>query len=545
MRIAGIQADPLVGDVDGNLGAVIKVLSEVPAGSYDLLVFPEMFLTGYPPRDLLERASFVDRVQQAVAKLIAASRGHPGLGILVGAPVRTGLPGGRGLHNSALLICDGELVGVCHKMLLPTYDVFDETRYFDPGLTPCLLRFKDELLGVTICEDAWNDPELWVRRHYDHDPVAMLAGKGATVMVNIAASPFVIGKDDLRYRVIASHVRKWNRPFVFLNQVGGMDELVFDGSSFALDEQGRMVAAAAAFSEDRLIVDTRRAGTIERTPREAIVSLHDALVLGLRDYMRKCRFDKVLMGLSGGIDSAVVACLACRAAGAGNVMGVALPGPYSTPGSVTDAQRLANNLGIGFRIIPIHDLYREYTRSLRADLEGRSMDVTEENLQARIRGTMLMALSNRYGSLVLACGNKSEMAVGYCTLYGDMIGGLALISDVPKTMVYRLAEYLNREGEVIPRSTIDKPPSAELRPNQRDQDTLPPYDVLDAVLELYVEQGKSPEEIAACGFDPRTVEWIVSAVGRSEYKRWQSAPGIKVTSKAFGIGRRMPIAARY
>ncbi|MFH1501779.1 MAG: NAD+ synthase, partial [Candidatus Eisenbacteria bacterium] len=465
---------------------------------------------------------------------------------LVGTVTRSERPAGKGLHNSAVLLRDGEVLATIHKSLLPTYDVFDEARYFDPVDEARPVPFDGEVLGISICEDAWNDPSLWRRPVYTRDPIAELAEGGATLFVNVSASPYYVGKDEIRYRLFARHAVTHGVPFLAVNQVGGNDELVFDGRSACVAPDGTLTAYLPAFDEDVRVVDVNEAGDgatfVADEPTE---SMRRALVCGLRDYARKCGFRKAALGLSGGIDSAVVAALAAEALGPANVLGVTMPSPYSSAGSIEDSRVLASNLGIGFAVIPITDVYQAYLDELEPYLGGPEIGVAEENIQARVRGNVLMALSNESGYILLSTGNKSELAVGYCTLYGDMSGGLSVISDVPKTAVYELADALNRGREVIPRSIIEKPPSAELRPDQSDQDTLPPYDVLDRILDLYVDRGLSPGEIADEGMRRDVVDWVVRAVNRNEYKRRQAAPGLKVTSKAFGSGRRMPMAARY
>jgi NAD+ synthase (glutamine-hydrolysing) len=519
------------------------------AAAPDLIVFPELFLTGYPPRDLLERAWFIQQGREAVEKLLTLSRACPRRAILVGVPLPTGRPNGKGLYNAALLIQDGRVRFQQNKSLLPTYDVFDEARYFDPAQTIATVALDDEILGITICEDAWTDPELWLRMPYDRDPVAELAAAGATVLINISASPFWAGKEQNRFRLVSGHAARHRLPFIFVNQVGANDELIFDGRSLAVDRAGRALAVFPAFREHVQTVDTGLASDDRTSPAYApqplIESVYEALLLGIRDYARKTGFRQVVLGLSGGIDSAVVCALAVAALGRENVLGVTMPSRFSSGGSVADSQQLAANLGIRFLTIPIAEVHETYLKVLAPFFEGRPPDIAEENIQARIRGNYLMALSNKFGYLVLTTGNKSELAVGYCTLYGDMSGGLAVIADVPKTMVYELARTINRNGEIIPDACLTKPPSAELRPNQTDQDTLPPYDILDGILQLYVDEGRSKAEIIAAGFDPQTVAWVLRTVDRNEYKRWQAAPGLKVTSKAFGMGRRMPVAARY
>jgi len=545
MRIAICQLNPTVGDFRGNLAKIEETLRSIAPERPDLAVFPEMCLPGYPPRDLLEREWFVRAAERTLDRLVVISKDYPKLGILVGTVLRSEAGAGKGLHNSAVLLRAGEVVAKRHKTLLPMYDVFDEARYFDPPSSNDPVPFGDERLGITICEDAWNDPALWRRRIYRADPVADLAAAGATIFVNIAASPFYVGKNEIRRRLFRSHARRHGSPFVTVNQVGGNDELVFDGASLAFTADGSPAARFPLFREATAIVDPREASPAPEAEPGGIESLHGALVLGLSDYVKKCGFQTVILGLSGGIDSAVVCALAAEAVGPENVLAVSMPSPYSSDGSVNDSRALAASLGARFEVVPIGDVYESYRTTLRHQLKGDEVGITEENLQARVRGNILMAFSNEHGHLLLATGNKSELAVGYCTLYGDMSGGLGVIADVPKTMVYELARHVNRDGEVIPTAIMEKPPSAELRPNQLDRDTLPPYETLDRALELYVGEGRSIEEIIAVGIDAETVRWIARAVNANEYKRRQSAPGLKVTSKAFGTGRRMPIAARY
>jgi len=546
MKIAIAQLDPTVGDVAGNLAKVKQALEQTKSDNPDLIVFPELFLTGYPPKDLLERPDFLAAVRTGLEEAVKRSVEYEA-GILLGAPTANGKHSGKGLYNSAVLIHRGAVLGMQHKSLLPSYDVFDEVRYFDQANEIAPLEFKREKLGITVCEDAWNDPQLWGgRRIYTIDPVEKLVKQGATVLINISASPFEMGKEQTRVALIGGHAKKHGLPFVYVNQVGGNDELIFDGRSFACSPSGNPLLVCPSFGEALCAVDVRHNGTgIDYEPQDAVESVYQALVLGIRDYLAKTGFSKAVLGLSGGVDSALVACLARDALGADNVLGITMPSPYSSKGSVDDSQKLAANLGIQFKNIPIIEAFNSYLGTLKAHFHGKPSDLTEENIQARIRGNILMAFSNKFGHLVLSTGNKSEMAVGYCTLYGDMSGGLAVLADAPKTLVYKLAGYVNRQSEVIPLATIEKPPSAELKLNQADQDTLPPYDVLDAILAHYIEEHQSPQQIAALGFDPETVRWVVRAVRGSEYKRKQAAPGLKVTSKAFGIGRRMPIAARY
>jgi len=545
MKVTLAQLNPIVGDVTGNLRKVLDTLKAMGTTT-DLLVFSELFLVGYPPRDLLEKPALLEQVQDAVQELVKASRAYPEVGLLLGAPWPTGLKTGKGLNNAALLIHRGQLAFTQPKSLLPTYDVFDESRHFDPAAEVDVVQFKGEILGISICEDAWYDPELWFRRLYPFDPVQVLAEKGATVMVNISGSPFQVGKEEVRYRLLSSHARRYRRPLVYVNQVGGNDELIFDGCSLVLDKEGEAVARLPAFREEVRTVDLSAPGSPGLfAPQEAIASVHGALVLGLKDYLHKCGFARAVVGLSGGVDSAVTCVLACQALGPENVLGVLMPSPYTSRDSIEDSLRLVGNLGIKHQVIPITPIYQSYREALREPLKLDEIDVTLENIQARIRGNILMALSNKFGYLVLSTGNKSELAVGYCTLYGDMSGGLSVLADVPKTMVYELARYLNREGELIPKAILSKPPSAELRPDQTDQDTLPPYEVLDRIMNSYLLEGLSYQEMVAQGLDPEVVNWVIRAIDRNEYKRRQAAPGLKVTSKAFGMGRRIPIAAKF
>jgi len=547
MKVTVAQCDPTVGDVPGNSARITEVWSSSAAAGADLVVFPELFLTGYPPKDLLERAWFLDRVEAAVDELARRTASHPETALLFGAPRRTGEATGKPLYNSAVLAWGGRIVFEQAKSLLPTYDVFDERRYFSPAKAIRTFAFKGQTLAVSVCEDAWNEPELWPGgRLYTIDPIAVQAAAGATLFINISASPFYAGKEELRFKLIQNHIRKHRRPFLFVNQIGGNDELLFDGNSFCLDASGEPVMVGPAFKEDARTIDTSLSGMpgLFMPPGKA-ESVYEALVLGLRDYMRKCGFAQALIGLSGGIDSSLTCCLARDAAGAENVLAVSMPGPYSSAGSVDDSRRLASSLGIRFLVIPITGIYRAYLDALSGHFKGRAADVTEENIQARVRGNILFAFSNKFGYLVLSTGNKSELAVGYCTLYGDMSGGLAVLNDVPKTLVYELAAHVNRRNEVIPQAVIDKAPSAELKAGQTDQDTLPPYSVLDPILYYYVEELLSTDEIVARGFDRETVRWVTAAVDRNEYKRRQAPPGLKVTTKAFGVGRLMPIAAKW
>ncbi len=545
MKITLAQINTVVGDIEGNLRKVVDTVnSVVPAGT-DLVVFPEMCLSGYPPKDLVERRLFIDQSVAALKSVEELSRSCPDTGIVVGLPKRVNR-GGKGLVNVAALVAGGKTVFEQQKSLLPTYDVFDEARYFDPAANIETVGFKGQTLGLSICEDAWNDPDLFKHRPYETDPVAILAEKGATVMVNISASPFSVGKEEFRLELVRHHATRYKVPFVLVNQVGGNDELVFDGRSYCVGAGGELFAALPMFEEAVVTVDTGAEGeTMQFIPMDETESVYRALVLGTRDYFQKCGFEKAVVGLSGGIDSAVTLSVAVEALGRENVLAVTMPSPHSSSGSVEDSSKLAQNLGVGMDTVFIGGLMEAYDKTLAGVFESDGTGVARENVQARIRGNLLMAYSNTFGNLVLSTGNKTELAVGYCTLYGDMSGGLAVLSDVPKMTVYKLAEFINKNGEIIPRAILDKPPSAELRPGQTDQDTLPPYETLDAILDLYVEEGLSVPDIAGQGFDETTVQWVVDNVRKNEYKRKQAAPGLKVTSKAFGVGRRFPIAARY
>ena len=545
MKITLAQLNPVVGDVSGNLKKAVETFEQVRRAS-DLVVFSELFLVGYPPRDLLEKPALIARVQEALAELVSLSARYPDTGLLVGAPQPTGQNTGKGLCNCAVLIHQGQVRLRQGKSLLPTYDVFDETRHFDPAETVEVVNFKDEVLGISICEDAWYDPELWFRRLYPLDPIQVQAHKGATVLINISASPFQVGKEEARHHLLQPHARKYRVPLVYVNQVGGNDELIFDGHSLALDPAGEAIAVLPGFREAVVTVDLDQPGTPGLyAPAPPIATVYEALVLGLRDYLHKCGFAKAVVGLSGGVDSAVTCCLAAAALGPENVLGVLMPSPYTSRASIADSEILARNLGVPVRLIPITSIYQSYREALTGPLKLGEIEVTLENIQARIRGNLLMAISNKEGHMVLSTGNKSEIAVGYCTLYGDMSGGLSVLADVPKTMVYELAAFINRDRELIPGQIIRKAPSAELRPDQKDQDTLPPYDILDCIMNHYLVEGLSYGDIVKLGFDPETVRWIIRTIDRNEYKRRQAAPGLKITSKAFGMGRRIPIAARY
>ena len=543
MKIALAQFNPTVGDFAGNSARIIELACEAKKRGADLAVFSELCLCGYPPQDLVERPVFAERNATELVRLAKAIPMPSVVGYVGRAQDNTGKP----VANSAALIADGKILFEQRKMLLPTYDVFDESRYFQPAHSQHTFSLRAEKLGITICEDCWNDKNFWAQRLYERDPVAELVAQGSNLILNISASPYTIDKRSLRHDMLRAIAIERRVPVVYVNQVGGNDSLIFDGSSMAFMPDGRVAALAKSFEEDLVLFDTvTGAGEIRPQPLDELAAAYHALVLGTRDYVRKCGFSKVVVGLSGGVDSALVATIAADALGPDNVLGVSMRSPYSSEGSIRDAELLAKNLGIHYRSIPIKELFEGYLMALAPAFKGLPVDSAEENIQARIRGNLLMALSNKSGSMVLSTGNKSEMAVGYCTLYGDMAGGLAVISDVPKSMVWELANFINRQQERIPVATITKAPSAELRPNQTDQDTLPPYDVLDRILKAYVEDLRSPEEIADhYGFDLQLVRSVARRVDQNEYKRKQAPPGLKVTSKAFSVGRRFPLAQKF
>jgi NAD+ synthase (glutamine-hydrolysing) len=542
MKIALAQINTTVGDIHGNETKILAAYKRGVDAGADLVITPELAVAGYPPRDLLLKKKFVVANIDALQRLAAAT-GETAL--LVGYVGENIQQPGREVTNSAALLQHGKIAATRAKTLLPTYDVFDEDRYFQPATDNTPVPFRDRRLGVTVCEDIWNDEDFWEERRYRNNPPMDLAAAGADVIFNLSASPWSLGKTETRLRMLSSLARKANRPVVFCNLVGGNDELVFDGGSLVLSASGEIIARGAMFEEDFLVVDIASGPAAAAEAACDEERLHNALVLGLRDYLHKCGFQSAVLGLSGGIDSALVACLAAAALGPQNVHGVSLPSQFSSQGSLDDARFLAQRLGIRHDVISIQPMFEAVKQQVQPLFAGRPEDVTEENMQARLRGVTLMALSNKLGSLLLTTGNKSELAVGYCTLYGDMCGGLAVISDVPKTMVYRIARWINRRREIIPQSTLTKAPSAELRPDQRDQDSLPPYEVLDAILDDYVVKGRSLDEIAQRGHDRQLVKRIIRLINLNEYKRRQAAPGLKVTSKAFGVGRRFPIAQRF
>ena len=540
MKIGFAQLNPTVGDLAGNFEKIIRAYERLVAAGAEIVVTPELSVTGYPPQDLVFKSQFVPQNLAIVDKL-HAQVGHAPL--LVGFVDRND---GRGkpFYNAAALLQRGVPIQKTQKSLLPTYDVFDEDRYFEPACKVAPFHVLGRTIGVTICEDIWTEPYL-PHPYYDVEPVRSLVMQGAELILNLSASPFSMGKPAIRREMIASLARAYGVPICYCNCVGGNDELLFDGDSLAVNRAGDLIAELRGFAEAEAVVETEATDVVQWEGRESSADLFDALSLGVRDYLQKCGFRSAVLGLSGGIDSAVVAAIAVNALGAENVTGVSMPSPYSSQGSIDDALALARNLGIKCLQIPIGDAFGCFKAQFSEVFAGLAEDATEENMQSRLRGMILMSLSNKFGHLLLTTGNKSELAVGYCTIYGDMAGGLAVISDVPKTMVYDLARWMNREREIIPWSTIEKPPSAELKPGQVDQDTLPPYEILDEILRLYVEENLSAGDIASRGFDEKTVRWVQRRVDLNEYKREQAAPGIKVTSRAFGVGRRMPIAQKY
>ena len=544
MKIALAQINPTVGDFTGNLEKIIAVSRRAAAQGARLTVFSELALCGYPPADFLEKPSFLARCRAAVDELAAATR-ELSTAVLAGVALLAERESGKPAVNAAVLLDGGRLLLEQHKRLLPFYDVFDEQRYFAPSRPQQVVELDGLRLAITICEDAWNDKNFWPRRLYTVDPVEELMRQQPAVLINLSSSPFWHGKRALRRQMLSALARRDGVPVLFTNQVGGNDSLIFDGSSMALNASGELIAQAASFEEDLIVVDPFNAPVVSAPEEDDTEAAYRALVLGTRDYVRKCGFKKALVALSGGIDSALVAAIATEALGAENVLGIGMPSPYSSTGSIDDSRELAANLGIRFEVIPISGLFAEFTRTLEPLFAGTTPDTTEENIQSRIRGCLLMALSNKFSALVLTTGNKSEMAVGYCTLYGDMVGALAVIGDLVKTRVYAVCSWINRGREVIPHSILEKPPSAELRPDQKDTDSLPPYEVLDPILEAYVERYETPEQIAdANQFPLDLVQQVVRLVERSEYKRQQAAPVLKVTCKSFGMGRRFPIAVK-
>jgi len=543
MKLSLAQINPVIGDFEGNASTIIRIIEEAKKKGVDIVVFPEMAVTGYPPKDLLDKPQFVAKNLETLERIALST--DKNIAAIVGFVSMNEATIGKGLFNSAAFLHEGRLVYAQHKILLPTYDVFDEARYFEPGSSQSLVEYKGIKIGMTICEDIWSTAEFKGRRLYKIDPVDVLVKQGAELIINISASPYVIGKRKVRRTLLSNISKEKGVPIAYVNMVGGNDELIFDGCSIFANKDGEIVREGTPFKECVLTVDLNEQKVEkEREFLGEVEEVYEALILGLRDYVRKCGFKTAIIGISGGIDSAVVAALAAEALGSNNVIGVSMPTRYTSQRSIEYATALAKNLGITLHVVSIDEIYQSYLDTLANYFKGMPADVTEENIQARIRGNILMAFSNKFGAIVLSTGNKSELAVGYCTLYGDLAGGLAVISDLPKTFVYKLASYINRWKEVIPESIIKREPTAELRENQRDTDTLPPYDVLDAILRLYIEERASPDAIVEAGFAREVVASVINMVDKAEYKRRQAPPGLKVTSKAFGWDRRYPIACK-
>lgn len=539
MKLALAQLNFTVGNFIINKEKILNAYERAAREKSDLVIFPELSITGYPPKDLLLKKSFLKQTQDALEEVMSnISSTAAVIGYVEENPSQ-----GKPFYNSIAFIRNGKILKKIRKILIPSYDVFDEDRYFEPGTEAVVIDYGDKKLGISICEDIWNDKDYWKARRYSRDPIEEQIMKGAKVIINCSASPYVLGKQKLRYDMLSSIAKKYKVPAVFCNLVGATDELIFDGCSQVISEKGEIIARGKSFEEDIIYVDLdEKKGTVADEIQDEAESIYKALVLGTRDYITKCGFKKVVIGLSGGIDSSVVACIAVEAISADNVLGISMPSRFSSQASIKDAMELAKNLSIPFIIIDIEKIYESYLSTLKESFAGLPEDVAEQNIQARIRGNILMAFSNKFNRLVLSTGNKSELAVGYCTLYGDMTGGLAVLADVPKTYVYKLAHYINREREIIPVNIIRRAPSAELKANQKDQDDLPPYEILDQVLKLYIEEEKSFEEILDLGFEEELVRSIINKVEKNEFKRRQAPPGLKVTSRSFGIGRRIPIA---
>jgi NAD+ synthetase len=540
MKIALAQINPTIGDFEGNTDKMMRFIEKAKGLRCDLIIFSELVISGYPPRDLLERRDFVAADKAYLQKLVDSVAG---IGVVCGCVTENPNQEGNLLFNSAVLFDEGKILHQAHKRLLPTYDVFDEQRHFEPGREYSLFVYKGWKLGLTVCEDIWNDKDFFPRRPYPEDPVSRIIEEGANLVINISASPYFAGKREFKWDMLASIARKYKVPLLYVNQVGGNDSLLFDGTSTAFDITGQLVARARDFEEDMVLFDTDTGkGDLHPVSGTELESVITALTMGTRDYVHKCGFSKAVVGLSGGIDSALTACIAVQALGKKNVLSVFMPSQYTSKENFEDTETLAKNLGIELVRLPISGIFEAFLKELHPVLKDVATQVTGQNIQARIRGTLLMALSNKLGSLLLATGNKSETAVGYCTLYGDMCGALAVISDVPKMMVYELARFINRDKELIPSRILEKAPSAELKPDQKDQDDLPPYEKLDRALKAYVEENKPPDEIIAMGIDPSIVHDVVRRVDGNEYKRYQAPPGLKVTTKSFGYGRRYPMA---
>ena len=543
MKIALAQINPIIGDFTHNTGKIIAAAEKAIGLSCDLIVFSELIISGYPPRDLLEKKDFIDANLMHLQKLVKSIKG---IGVICGVVSKNPNKKGNPLYNSAVLFDNGKILHQAHKRLLPTYDVFDERRYFEPGKECLPFLYKGCQIGLTICEDIWNDKDVFSRRLYRVDPVEKMVNEGANLLINISASPFHVGKRKFKWDMFGSMAKKYKLPLLYSNQVGGNDSVLFDGISLAFDAQGKVAARARDFREDIIVFDTQtQKGDLHPVSETDTESILNGLIMGTRDYVRKCGFSRAVVGLSGGIDSALTAYIAVQALGKENVILIFMPSQYTLKENFEDTKNLAKNLDTKLFNVPIEGVFEKFLQGLSPLFKGVATEVTGQNIQARTRGTILMAISNKLGHLLLSTGNKSELAVGYCTLYGDMNGGLAVISDVPKTMVYRIARFINRDKEVIPERIIQKPPSAELKPDQLDQDDLPPYEILDDILKAYIEDNKTAKEIIEMGLEPSIVRDIISRVHQNEYKRHQSPPGLNVTTKSFGCGRRLPIAQRY
>ncbi|OQY17370.1 MAG: NAD+ synthase [Desulfobacterium sp. 4572_20] len=543
MKIALAQINPIIGDFTHNTGKIIAAAEKAIGLSCDLIVFSELIISGYPPRDLLEKKDFIDANLMHLQKLVKSIKG---IGVICGVVSKNPNKKGNPLYNSAVLFDNGKILHQAHKRLLPTYDVFDERRYFEPGKECLPFLYKGCQIGLTICEDIWNDKDVFSRRLYPADPLKKMVKEGANLLINISASPFHVGKRKFKWDMFGSMAKKYKLPLLYSNQVGGNDSVLFDGISLAFDAQGKVAARARDFREDIIVFDTQtQKGDLHPVSETDTESILNGLIMGTRDYVRKCGFSRAVVGLSGGIDSALTAYIAVQALGKENVILIFMPSQYTLKENFEDTKNLAKNLDTKLFNVPIEGVFEKFLQGLSPLFKGVATEVTGQNIQARTRGTILMAISNKLGCLLLSTGNKSELAVGYCTLYGDMNGGLAVISDVPKTMVYRIARFINRDKEVIPERIIQKPPSAELKPDQLDQDDLPPYEILDDILKAYIEDNKTAKEIIEMGLEPSIVRDIISRVHQNEYKRHQSPPGLNVTTNSFGCGRRLPIAQRY
>ena len=552
MKITIAQINPIIGDIPGNSQKIIEAANKAVAEKADLLLTPELSLCGYPPRDLLFKPDFLEAMNIALQQL--ATDLPANLTVLVGTAeenVKAYIAGGKSLYNSIALLSDGKVKQIFHKRLLPTYDVFDEHRYFEPGNKANYFTLNNVKIGVTICEDLWNDEEFFGKRSYSINPIAELSKSNVDIVVNLSASPYTFGKQHFREAMLKHTAMRFDTPIIYVNQVGGNDDLIFDGRSFALNKGGEVTSRACGFDTDLLQLEFDKqnknlnVGSIAPDYECEDEEIWQALVLGVKDYVQKCGFSKVVLGLSGGIDSSIVAAIATAALGKDSVLGVLMPSPYSSESSIKDAEDLGKNLGIATQKLPIGDLMKSYDGTFAELFANTEFGLAEENIQSRIRGNLLMAISNKFGYLLLSTGNKSEMAVGYCTLYGDMNGGLAVIADVPKTRVYSICHWLNRNGELIPQNVLVKPPSAELKPNQVDRDSLPDYEILDDILQRLINDYQSAEQIIAAGHDATIVNRIIQMVTRAEFKRRQAPPGIKITDRAFGTGWRMPIANNW